>query len=67
MHSSVFVKAASLTNDLFLGILKVAPQDQKLYNKNSAVMEDNKNLQDYGLNATTAKAQSPAPVGLAVK
>lgn len=52
---------------LFSGILKVAPQEQKLYNKNSVVMEDNKNLQDYGLNATTAKAQSPAPVGLAVK
>ncbi|XP_059475593.1 elongin-B isoform X2 [Neocloeon triangulifer] len=49
------------------GILKVPPQDQKLYNKNSVVMEDNKTLQEYGLSATTAKAQSPAPVGLSVR
>lgn len=30
-------------------------------------MEDDKMLQDYGLTSTTAKAQSPATIGLAVR
>lgn len=30
-------------------------------------MEDNHMLQDYGLTSTTAKAQSPATVGLAIR
>lgn len=30
-------------------------------------MEDDKMLQDYGLSSSTAKAQSPATVGLAVR
>lgn len=63
----LLLKNLLMIDSMIAGILKVAPQDQKLYNKNSVVMEDNKNLQDYGLNATSAKAQSPAPVGLAVK
>lgn len=30
-------------------------------------MDDEKMLQDYGLTSTTAKAQSPATIGLAVR
>lgn len=30
-------------------------------------MEDDKTLQDYGLNSSVAKAQCPAAVGLAIR
>lgn len=50
-----------------LGILKIPPHNQQLFNKDNTVMEDDKMLQDYGLTSTTAKAQSPATVGLAVR
>lgn len=49
------------------GILKIPPHNQQLFNKDNTVMEDDKTLQDYGLTSTTAKAQSPATVGLAVR
>lgn len=49
------------------GILKVAPHNQQLFNKDNTIMEDEKMLQDYGLTSATAKAQSPATVGLAVR
>ncbi|XP_017771312.1 PREDICTED: transcription elongation factor B polypeptide 2 [Nicrophorus vespilloides] len=49
------------------GILKVAPHNQVLFNKDNTIMADDKMLQDYGLTSTTAKAQSPATVGLAVR
>lgn len=52
---------------IFSGILKVAPENQQLYNKDNAIMEDVKTLQEYGLNSTTAKAQSPATIGLAIR
>lgn len=51
---------------LFSGILKVSPKNQQLF-KDNAVMEDDKLLQDYGLTSATAKAQSPATIGLAVR
>lgn len=50
-----------------IGILKIPPQDQQLFNKDNTIMEDDRMLQDYGLTSTTAKAQSPATVGLAVR
>lgn len=50
-----------------LGILKASPGDQQLYNKDNTLMEDDKLLQDYGLTSSTAKAQSPAAVGLALR
>jgi transcription elongation factor B subunit 2 len=53
-----------LTN--FSGILKVAPQNQQLFYKDE-IMDENKTLSDCGLNATIAKAQSPALVGLALR
>lgn len=49
------------------GITKVAPKDQKLYNKDNVEMEEGKSLQDYGLTSQVAKAQSPAPIGLAFR
>ncbi|XP_063244385.1 elongin-B [Bacillus rossius redtenbacheri] len=49
------------------GILKVSPNNQQLFNKESTLMEDDKTLQEYGLNSSTAKAQSPALVGLAIR
>lgn len=49
------------------GILKVRPRDQCLFNKDNMQMSDDKQLQDFGITMTTAKAQSPAQLGLAVR
>ncbi|RLU22753.1 hypothetical protein DMN91_005031 [Ooceraea biroi] len=49
------------------GILKIAPANQQLFNKENVQMSDNKTLQDYGLTSSTAKAQCPALVGLALR
>uniref|UniRef100_A0A1B6CWU2 Elongin-B n=1 Tax=Clastoptera arizonana TaxID=38151 RepID=A0A1B6CWU2_9HEMI len=49
------------------GILKVSPMNQQLFNKDNTIMDDDKTLQDYGLNSSVAKAQCPAVVGLAVR
>ncbi|XP_060524500.1 elongin-B [Cylas formicarius] len=49
------------------GILKIPPQNQQLFNKDNRIMEDSNTLQDYGLNSNTAKAQSPATIGLAIR
>ncbi|KAK9892153.1 hypothetical protein WA026_018356 [Henosepilachna vigintioctopunctata] len=48
------------------GILKVSPKNQRLY-KETTVMDDEKQLQDFGLNSNTAKVQNPAPLGLTVR
>lgn len=50
-----------------IGILKVPPANQQLFNKDYLPMSDNKALQDYGLTSLTAKAQCPALVGLALR
>jgi len=49
------------------GITKKPPSEQQLFNKEDTVMEDDKNLSDYGLTSTVAKAQAPAEVGLSFK
>jgi len=49
------------------GITKKSPADQQLYNKEDAVMDDDKSLSDYGLTAAVAKAQQPAEVGLSFR
>uniref|UniRef100_A0A0K8TRX6 Elongin-B n=1 Tax=Tabanus bromius TaxID=304241 RepID=A0A0K8TRX6_TABBR len=49
------------------GILKIKPRDQLLFNKENLTMEDEKPLQDYGITMTTAKAQAPAQLGLALR
>ncbi|CAI6366703.1 unnamed protein product [Macrosiphum euphorbiae] len=47
-------------------IIKVAPANQQLYYKDE-IMDETKTLSECGLNATIAKAQSPATIGLALK
>lgn len=49
------------------GILKVPPRDQRLYNKDNQLMEDERTLQECGITVSTAKAQCPAQLGLAVR
>ncbi|XP_075210822.1 transcription elongation factor elongin B [Lycorma delicatula] len=69
---TIFTDAKDTTSVLELkkiieGILKVPPVNQQLYYKDNQLMEDDKALQDYGLNSGIAKAQSPASVGLAIR
>ncbi|XP_065371802.1 elongin-B [Calliphora vicina] len=49
------------------GILKVKPADQRLYNQDNDIMDDDNTLQDYGITMSTAKAQAPAQLGLALR
>ncbi|CAD7077537.1 unnamed protein product [Hermetia illucens] len=49
------------------GILKIKPRDQMLFNKENLVMEEEKLLQDYGITTITAKPQTPAQLGLAIR
>ncbi|XP_030369357.1 elongin-B [Scaptodrosophila lebanonensis] len=49
------------------GILKVQPVDQRLYNQDNDIMEDDNTLQDYGVTVSTAKAQAPAQLGLTLR
>lgn len=48
------------------GILKIRPEDQKLF-KDDQPLDDNKTLGDYGFTFATARAQAPATIGLACK
>ncbi|XP_050300724.1 elongin-B [Anthonomus grandis grandis] len=69
---TIFTDAKDTTTVLELkkiieGILKIPPQNQQLFNKDNTVMDDAHTLQEYGLSSNTAKAQSPATVGLAVR
>jgi len=68
--STFFLDAKDNTTVLELkrmieGITKKSPTDQRLFNKDDTIMEDDKTLADYGLTNSLAKAQSPAEVGLA--
>jgi transcription elongation factor B subunit 2 len=68
--STFFLDAKDNTTVLELkrmieGITKKSPAEQRLYNKDDVIMEDDKTLGEYGLTATLAKPQSPAEVGLA--
>jgi len=70
--TTIFLDAKETTTVMELkkmieGITKKSPADQQLYNKEDAVMEDDKSLSDYGLSSTVAKAQQPAEVGLAIR
>jgi len=49
------------------GITKKPPGEQKLFNRDDQIMDDEKTLSDCGLNSNVAKAQSPAEIGLAFK
>jgi len=48
------------------GILKHKPEDQQLF-KDEEMIDDNKSLLDVGFTSHTARAQSPAEIGLAIK
>ncbi|KAG7459918.1 hypothetical protein MATL_G00215670 [Megalops atlanticus] len=48
------------------GILKRAPEDQRLY-KDDQLLEDSKTLGDCGFTNQTARPQAPATVGLAFR
>jgi len=70
--TTIFLDAKESTTVLELkkmieGITKKSPSEQQLYNKEDAVMDEEKSLSDYGLTAALAKAQQPAEVGLAFK
>jgi len=70
--TTIFLDAKESTTVLELkkmieGITKKSPSEQQLYNKDDAVMDEEKSLADYGLTAALAKAQQPAEVGLAFK
>ena len=65
--TTIFLDAKETTTVLELkkmieGITKKVPHDQQLYNKDDAVMEEDKSLNDYGLTSAVAKAQQPAEV-----
>jgi len=47
------------------GITKKPPTEQRLFNREDTVMEDEKTLIECGLTASVAKAQNPAEIGLA--
>lgn len=70
--TTIFTDAKDTTTVLELkkmieGILKVTPKDQRLYNKDNTLMDDDKQLSEYGITMMTAKAQQPAVLGLAVR
>ncbi|XP_044765821.1 elongin-B-like isoform X2 [Coccinella septempunctata] len=69
---TIFIDAKDITTVFELkkiieGILKVPPKNQRLHSRDSSIMEDEKQLQDYGLTSHTAKVQNPATVGLTVR
>ena len=52
------------------GILKKAPEDQRLFKiskEKQIVMEDSKQLSEYGFLHTTARAQLPETIGLSYR
>jgi len=66
--TTIFIDVREETSVLELkrmvaGILKIHPEDQRLY-KEREEMKDNKNVGDYGLNASTAKPQLPPTIAL---
>lgn len=70
--TTIFTDAKENTTVLELkkiieGILKIQPGHQMLFNKDNMVMEDDKLLQDYGITTSTAKPQTPAQLGLAMR
>lgn len=70
--TTIFTDAKDNTTVLELkkmieGILKESPKNQQLFNKDNVLMEDDKQLLDYGITMMTAKAQQPAVLGLALR
>ena len=46
------------------GILKVPPENQRLYKDDTFLSDDHKTLADYGYTSSVGKAQAPATIGL---
>jgi len=46
------------------GILKVAPENMRLFKDETVLQDDKKSLADYGFTAAVARAQAPATIGL---
>ncbi|PVD31722.1 hypothetical protein C0Q70_07140 [Pomacea canaliculata] len=46
------------------GILKVPPDNQRLFKDDQAMTDDNRTLGDYGFTSAIARAQAPASIGL---
>lgn len=70
-HQTIFTDAkdsSSVKELKFIieGILKVPINDQRLY-KDNQLLSDDKLLQDYNITVATAKGQSPAQIGLALR
>ena len=58
----------TLPSPLPAGILKIAPEDQKLSDEQGQeVYHDDKTLSDYNMTGQTARAHTPAAIGLAVR
>merc|ERR1719397_228833 len=49
------------------GIVKIPPENQRLFRDGTPLTDDNKTLGEYGLNTNNAKAQAPATLGLVNK
>lgn len=69
--TTIFLDAKESTTVMELkrmveGILKHSPDDQRLY-KGETLLDDSKTLGDSGFTNSTAKAQQPAEIGLAIK
>ncbi|XP_059149132.1 elongin-B-like [Physella acuta] len=46
------------------GILKVPPDQMRLYKDDTIIADENKLLSEYGYTSSVARAQSPATIGL---
>ncbi|XP_055601136.1 elongin-B-like [Uranotaenia lowii] len=49
------------------GILKVPPQNQRLFNRDNQELDYDRTLQDCGITVSAGKAQCPAQIGLAIR
>ncbi|XP_074593542.1 transcription elongation factor elongin B [Brevipalpus obovatus] len=73
--TTIFLDAKESTSVLevkkmIAGILKVSPEDQRLFYKSDdrdEILSDHHCLSDYGINSDTAKAQHQATLGLAIR
>ncbi len=73
--TTIFLDAKETTtvNDvkrMVEGILKKSPDDQRLYKLTKdqpVLLEDSKQLSEYGFTHLTARAQLPEPIGLAFR
>uniref|UniRef100_UPI00358ED282 elongin-B n=1 Tax=Myxine glutinosa TaxID=7769 RepID=UPI00358ED282 len=67
--TTIFTDAKESTTILELkkiveGILKQAPENQRLYKDDMLLLDDDKTLGDCGFTSQTARAQAPATIGL---